>query len=115
MIYGFAILLTGCVTWEPTTVPPVGGPNRAPYPSSVRVTLEGGRTVTLNDAEVSSDSLVGDADGERVTIALAEIQRFERSEPSPGSAVVPIVGFLLIIAFIASELGESFGSAFVAR
>ena len=80
------LLLTACHSWQPTTVNPREWA-RDEHPSSVRVTLTNGDTVTILRPSTRNDSIVGlgDADGTTDTTAvgvalqdvgLVEVRRF---------------------------------------
>jgi len=71
------VLLTACHSWQPTTVSPQGWTPEE-RPSSVRVTLVTGETVTIENPTVRNDSIVG-ATGLGVAsrdVRLFQVQRF---------------------------------------
>ncbi len=73
------VLVTACHSWQPITV----SPQRLiteDQPSSVRVTLMNGETVTVENATVRNDSIVGATDAAggvaSLDVQLLEVQHF---------------------------------------
>ena len=73
------VLLTACHSWQPTTVSPQGWTPEE-RPSSVRVTLATGETVTIENPTVRNDSIVGATDADvgvaSRDVGLLEVRRF---------------------------------------
>ena len=71
--------LTGCYSWQPTTVSPAGWTPEE-RPSSVRATLTSGRTIILEDPTMRNDSITGivqDPTGYRRTVAVSDVSTVE--------------------------------------
>jgi len=74
---GCALLLGGCVTWsdQPAPLPTVQRTLHGP----MRITRGDGYSVTLNEADVRGDSLIGlSTEYRRVAVPLADVKRLER-------------------------------------
>ncbi len=96
------VLLTACYNWEPTAVSPQTL-IPAEHPSSVRVTLINGETVTVRDPTVRNDSILGATDAGRALtrravgvasrdVRLLEVQRLSvRKFVGIGLSVAPLV------------------------
>ena len=107
-----ALLLTACHSWQPTTVnPPEWTPDE--HPSSARVTLTNGDTVTILRPSTRNDSIVGLGGADETTdttavgvalqdVGLVEVRRFSVLKTaglvvaSYGSIVVGGVIFFVI-------------------
>ncbi len=76
------VLLTACHSWQPTTVSPQGWTPEE-RPSSVRVTLVTGETVTIENPTVRNDSIVGATDASVAAVASRDVRLLEvrRSDP----------------------------------
>ena len=111
------VLAAGCTTWSKTGMP---APTQD-LPSMIRVELKDGRELTLEHASVVGDSLVGElrapsrrgaepADKDRVAVALADIQKVEKSRfniATTGLTLLLIVGVLFGL-FVASGQDATF-------
>ena len=97
------LLLTACYSWQPTTPSPQGWTPEE-RPSSVRVTLATGGTVTVENPAVRNDSIVGDT-GLGVAsrdVGLLEVRRFSVTKTiglvlgtAAGVVVVAVVVFVI--------------------
>ena len=105
------VLAAGCTTWSKTGMP-------APaqdLPSMIRVELKDGRELTLEHASIVGDSLIGElrapsrrgaepADKDRVAVALADIQKVEKSRFNVATTaltllvIVGVIGGLCVVA-----------------
>ena len=97
------VLLTACHSWEPTTISPQ---QLIPedQPSSVRVTLLNGETVTVGNPTMRSDSIVGatgDADVAAVAsrdVRLLEVLRFNAAKTFTLAVPLALVAAGMIVA-----------------
>ncbi len=107
------VLLTACQSWRPTTVSPQ---QLIPEerPSSVRVTLTNGETVTVRDPTMRNDSIVGvtDAVGALMTrpvgvasrdVRLLEVRRLSVTKSVLTSAAV--AAFVSFAPYFDSDFG----------
>lgn len=79
------VLLAGCHSWRPTTVSPQTLIS-AEQPSSVRVTLLNGETVTVESPTVRNDSIVGVMDAS-VGVASRDVRSLEVRRLSIGKTI----------------------------
>ena len=96
------VLLTACYSWQPTTV----SPQRLiaeDQPSSVRVTLTNGETVTIENPTVRNDSIVALTGGVTGFVGVAsrdvrllEVQRSD-SGKTIGAVVLTAVGAAVVL------------------
>ena len=107
------VLLTACQSWRPTTVSPQGWTPEE-RPSSVRVTLMDGETVTVEDPTVRNDSIVG-ATEVGVGVASRDVRLLEVRRFSVGKTVglvlgIPVVVFavLVVVLIIECERGNCY-------
>ncbi len=102
-------LLTACHTWQPTTV----SPQRSiaeDQPSSVRVTLMNGDTVTLENPTMRNGSIVGVAGSNAAAVASRDVGSFEVRRFSVGKTIglgVILTGLALGVAIAAYCAGDS--------
>ena len=102
-------LLTACHSWQPTTV----SPQRSiaeDQPSSVRVTLMNGDTVTVENPTMRNDSIVGITDSNVAVVASRDVGLFEVRRFSFGRTIglgVLLTGLALGVAIVAYCAGDS--------
>ena len=102
-------LLTACHTWQPITV----SPQRLiaeDQPSSVRVTLMNGDTVTVENPTMRNDSIVGVTDSNVAVVASRDVGLFEVRRFSIGRTIglgVLLTGLALGVAIAAYCAGDS--------
>ena len=80
------VLVTACHSWQPTSV----SPQRLipeDQPSSVRVTLMNGETVTVKNATLRNDSIVGATDAGGAAVASRDVRLFEVQRFSVGKTI----------------------------
>jgi hypothetical protein len=95
-----AAVLSGCYTAHPITLPTGGGPALLAAGQPVRVKLADGSALTLSNAQVIGDSLVGETDEppRRLAVAVADVRRVEQQELSRGrTAVATGAGVLVVV------------------
>ncbi len=80
------VALTACHSWRPTTVSPQTL-IPAEQPSSVRVTLMNGDTVTVENATVRNDSIVGATDAGVAGVVSRDVRLFEVRRFSVGKTI----------------------------
>ena len=87
--------LSACTSWQPTFASP-SQVIRIERPTSVRATLRGGATVTLEFPIMRNDSILGDSDfgvfgvASRDLVGPLEVRRFSLLR-TIGLAVLPVV------------------------
>ena len=103
------VLLTACHSWQPTTV----SPQRLiaeDQPSSVRLMLINGDTVTVENATLRNDSIVGATDAGAAAVASRDVRSVEVRSFSAGKTF-GVVGLLAAVGigiyFIALCAGDS--------
>jgi len=68
-----AMLATGaCTGWRQVAVSPTALPGE---PQEVRVTRPDGTRLTLTNAQIVNDSIVGSSDGQRLALPLSDVRR----------------------------------------
>ncbi len=103
------LLLTACYSWQPTTPSPQGWTPEE-QPSSVRVTLATGGTVTIENPTVRNDSIVGDT-GLAVAsrdVGLLEVRRFSVGNTVGLVILIPVgvAEALVVVILIACSGGD---------
>lgn len=96
--------LHGCTSWRTQAVYP------REFTSETRVSLASGADVLLDRVVISSDSLVGWRDGERMAIPLAQIRSVATHQVNPVATALAVVGVgltLLVVAAAVSLQGHS--------
>ena len=105
-------LLTACHSWQPTTVSPQAL-LPAEQPSSVRVTLTNGETVTVRDPTMRNDSIVGVTENDRgprtspVEVASQDIRLLEVRRLSVTKNIVLAFPVIWVVAFVVLRVSES--------
>ncbi len=94
------VLLTACHSWQPTTVSPQGWTPEE-RPSSVRVTLATGETVTVENPTVRNDSIVGVTDAS-VGVASRDVRSLEVRRFSVGKTIELGLGIAAGLAAVAA-------------
>ena len=105
--------VTACHTWQPS---PSAIQQNDLKDSRVRVHMTNGARLEMRVARLDPDSLIGRDRGNRVAVALADIQRVDTAQfSSDGTAVAVVVGvvaalglFALVIAASGDFLSPSF-------
>ena len=108
------VLLTGCQTWRPTAYSPQ---TLIPVeqPSSVRVTLMNGETITVRDPWMRNDSILGNSDAGPVTVAARDVRSLEVQRSSSGKSIgvgllVAGVGAVIGAVIVGNAVSSSFGN-----
>lgn len=107
------VLLTACHSWRPTTVSPQGL-IAEDEPSSVRVTLTDGETVTVRNPTMRNDSIVGATDAD-VGVASQDVRLLEVRHFSVGKTVGLVLGIaagVVAVAAVALVIACSGGGCF---
>ena len=105
------VLLTACHSWQPTTVSPQGWTPEE-RPSSVRVTLATGETVTVENPTVRNDSIVGATDADvgvaSRDVGLLEVRRFSVGNTVGLVFLIPagLAAALVVVILIACSGGD---------
>ena len=94
------VLLTACYNWRATTVSPQTL-IPAEQPSSVRVTLLNGETVTVENPTVRNDSIVGVTDAS-VGVASRDVRSLEVRRFSVGKTIELGLGIAAGLAAVAA-------------
>ncbi len=101
------VLLTGCYSWQPTTVGPAGWTPEE-RPSSVRGTLTSGETITVRDPIMRNDSIVGATDTGLTGVASRNIRLLEVQRLNVGRTIANSV--LLGVGVFAVALGVAYNN-----
>lgn len=101
--------VTACTTWSRQSAPPAEVVSKHPG-ALVRVTRTDHSVITLRDASVANDSLVGTTDDKarlRVAMPVADVASVDTREVSAGRTAglgVGVVGVVLAVAGIAAAI-----------
>ncbi len=91
------VIIAGCYSWvavedvAPQTVV------ETKHPSRIKVETNGGDRIELLDPRIAGDSLVGDANGYSVAVALADVTRVETREAF-------VLGTLMVVGLVAGTV-----------
>jgi len=95
----WVVLLGGCATWQPLALSPE--PEYWARPGELRVTLEDGSSLELDEGYLTEDAVVGILDGEEVAYPLAGVREVERRETN-GALVNASVMALTVVGLVAT-------------
>ena len=112
--FALTLFVSACHKWVPLEPPvsqalAVESPTLLPNPT--RITLNDGQRITLEDATLSADSVVGTRERRseaspirRVRIALEDVSDVERKKAKVGESVLLGVGVITVIGVVTLAL-----------
>ena len=91
------VSLSACVTWVPVATTNPG----APLPSPVRVILKHGDTLSLRDARILGDTLVGQRKRlDQTSVPMIQVDQLERSAVSRRRTILALIGVGLVAGVV---------------